>query len=92
MATYTIKKYGIWQGNKLRGPGETVELDEAEREKIDPDHSNLQSRDEAQLEAEKLAAEAKLAAEKARVLGELDAKHKAELEKSAKAEKKGGAK
>jgi len=87
--TYTIKQFGIWQLGKLRGPGETVDLTDEDRERIDPEHLHLQSKEEAALEAKKLAAEAKLAAEKAKALADIDAKHKAEMEK-AKAEKGGG--
>lgn len=89
MTTFTIKHGIIWQGNKPRSVGETVEIDDAQRDVIDPNHTDLQSASEAKLEAEKLAAEADLAKQKAEAFAKLDAEHAAK-QKAEDAKKKGG--
>lgn len=84
MPKFIIKRGSIWSGGKLVSEGGTVELDDADREYIDPTHEVLQSAGEAKLEAEKLAAESKLAAAKAKALADLDAKFLADSKAGAK--------
>ncbi len=70
MPSFIVKRGGIWAGGKLHTEGAVVELSEKDRDVIDPNHDTLQSAKDAKLEAEKLAAESKAAAEKAKQLAE----------------------
>lgn len=78
MPSFLIKRGGIWAGGKLLTEGDTVELSEKDRDIIDPEHTTLQSAKDAKHEAEKLAAESKAAAEKAKQLAEAESKAAAE--------------
>lgn len=68
MASYVIKRGGIWSGGKLLSEGATVELSDADRDAMDPQHTDLLSANEAKAEASKLKAEADALTEKAKNL------------------------
>lgn len=61
MGIFTIKFGTIWSGGKPRTVGETIELSEKDRERIDPTHEHLMSLDEAK----EIGRKAKAAAEEA---------------------------
>lgn len=94
MTTFVIKRGSFWQDGKQRYANHpdpslrTVSLADIERDAMDPNHTDLQSADEAALEAKKLQAESELKVKQAEALAKIDAEHKAALE----AKKKGGGK
>lgn len=84
MNSYIIKQGGVFQGGKRRGIGETVTLTLEDRELIDPNHTDLQSAEEAEVEATKLEAEAELEKKKRDALAKIDAEALAKAEAEAK--------
>lgn len=88
MGVYTIKNGSIWQGGKQLHAGDVVELSDKDRQLIDPQHTDLQSSEEAQAEAEQLAAEAEKKAAAAKAIAELEAKKAAEKAEKSPTSKK----
>lgn len=77
---YSIKRGSFWQGGKQRHADaedpdlRTIALTPKERDAMDPDHSHLQSADEASGEAKKLEAESEAAKKKAEELKQAEVK------------------
>jgi hypothetical protein len=80
MPLYTIKVGSIWKAGKQHGIGATVELTEADREKIDPKHTDLASLEELKADVEKAKLEAASVEKKA---SQLEAEHKAAQQQQA---------
>lgn len=95
--TFSIKRGSFWQDNAQRHANHadpslrTISLTAADRDAMDPTHTDLQSAEEAALEGKSLDVDAGLAKKRAAALEKIDAEHTAELAALAE-KKKGGSK
>lgn len=80
---FLIKHGGVWKDGKLVPTGGRVDLEPADRELIDPNHTDLESAEEAEIASQKLDVEASLARRKSQALARIDAEHAEKLKRDA---------